>query len=193
MIIALDVDGVLLDYADALDRFMAEKFPEWFKGPKTDIYELHKRYDIPPMYMHAIADLFAESERFHTLAPYKNAIPNVRKLYEAGHRIVAVTACLDSEITKRLRYDNLKMHFGNAISEIHYVGVHGSKSDILHKIKPDVFVDDLINHLNGAPESTSKYLMLQPWNKDELFSETNHSGYLDRVVSDLNFLVDMYC
>lgn len=197
MIIALDVDGVLLDYAGSLDLWMRSHF-SYMTPAKQNIYALHERYNIPHLYMEPLANLFAESEHFRTLSPYRNAIPNVRKLYEAGHRLVAVTACNSTEITKKLRYENLEARFGNAISEVHFVGVDRPKREVLAKLRPDAFVDDLPEHIITAPNDTKKFLMEQPWNLEyrrDTYTygrETIIRATGDNVITNLNLLVDKY-
>jgi FMN phosphatase YigB (HAD superfamily) len=169
-LILSDADEVLLCWADA--------FKIWLKDVKQhdiDAVEQHARMEdwlsiTSEQKKSLLIEFNTTYEYFGRLEPYHNAKEYVAKLYEHGYKLVVITACPDDDKTRLARQNNLELHFGPAIGDIHCVGVGFSKKEILQKYEPTFWVEDTTRHaLVGADLGHKSLLINRRHNiRDEL-------------------------
>jgi phosphoglycolate phosphatase-like HAD superfamily hydrolase len=163
-VIALDCDGVLLDfhlgYASAWQRAFGEKPAErdslaYWPMDRWDV----KRLDVPGR------DLFraAFDEHFWTTMPtIEGAKEACHLLNDAGFDLVCVSA-LDLHFeSARLR--NLRDHgfpIERVIATGNFSGERSPKAEAIEDLKPAAFVDDYLPYMRGMPQDVHTALIMR--------------------------------
>lgn len=163
-LIALDADGVLLDfnlgYASVWERVFgrrpAERDPLAY-WPK-DRWEVEALDDAGKVRFRAGFD----AQFWETVPALEGAIDACHRLHDAGYDLVCVSA-LDLEFeSARLR--NLRDH-GFPIERVVATGVgeglRSPKADAIEMLRPEAFVDDYLPFLRGIPGHVHTALVLR--------------------------------
>ena len=135
-----DCDGVLLDWAYSFDKWMKFHFDLEVKD--------YSKYDVGERYqtdwdlldkksgenMFYLPRVFCNSSRIGSLKPLRDSVKYVKKLYEEhGITLDVITSLsLDPE-TQRLRKQNLRKVFGDAIDRIVFLDTGADKDDMLEE------------------------------------------------------------
>lgn len=163
-IIALDADGVLLDYGlayagawhKAFGAYPGERDPlaywpidrwvvERVEGEKLDL--LRRAFD---------------GDFWSSIPPVPGAIEACHNLSDAGYELVCVTAL--PEEFRAARERNLRLH-GFPIDLVHATDnvatAASPKADTLNALKPAVFVDDYLPYFIGVDSAIHRALILR--------------------------------
>ena len=163
-LIALDCDGVLLDfqlgYASAWERAFghapAERDPlAYWPMDRWQVERLTP--ERRPIFRAAFDEQF-----WTTMPPIAGALEACQRLHDAGHELVCVTA-LDLEFeSARLR--NLR-ELGFPIERVFATGnaegERSPKADAIEALNPVAFVDDYIPYMRGLPGHVHTALILR--------------------------------
>lgn len=162
--IALDCDGVLLDfhrgYALAWERAFgvapAERDPlAYWPMDRWQVERLSP--ERRPLFRSAF-----DREFWSSMPPIEGALQACRRLHEAGHELVCVTA-LDEEF-ESARLANLRtlgFPIERVIATGHHEGLRSPKADAIEALDPIAFVDDYIVYMRGLPERVHTALVLR--------------------------------
>lgn len=164
-VIAVDADGVMLNYHEAYRQVWQRAFgylPE-LADPKA-YYPIH-RWKVPLIEPSARAELkrFQDEEFWSTMPAMAGAIDAAIKLHEAGYELVCVTAVPMEYQGARLR--NLQA-LGYPIERV-IAANEGSetgrsiKAAALEVLQPVAFVDDYAPYLRGIPADIHAALVLR--------------------------------
>lgn len=163
-LIALDADGVLLDfhmaYADAWERTFGTYPRE--RDPRA--YWPMDRWDVERLGLFKKARFRAAFDEtlWATMPALEGAVEACHRLHDAGYDLVCVSALEAKYETARLR--NLR-NLGFPIERVVATGNAGSerspKADAIEELKPVAFVDDFLPYLRGIPESVHTALVLR--------------------------------
>ena len=163
-LIALDGDGVLLDYnlayARAWSRF-AGAFPDE-RDPHA--YWPMDRWDVQKLNGDQLAKLrtFFDAEFWACIPAIAGAIEACHRLHDQGYQLVCVTALDDRFVQARLK--NLRDH-GFPIEKVyavsHQMGPPSPKAQIIEEIQPVAFVDDFLPYMAGIRSETHTALILR--------------------------------
>lgn len=188
MRIALDVDGVLVNYRLAYAKRWQRAFGVLPAVKNPNGYKLWDHLDIeyldPKRLEHF--ESFNDSEYWTTMPIIPSALQACHDLHAAGHELIAVTACPYWFADERA--ENLKAF---PLTEIYCVGneesrgrthVISPKAEILAELKPDSFVDDFIDYFSGVDRSITRYLIDKPKN---FITGLVRMDEIDQVVEDL--------
>lgn len=150
-VIVLDVDGVLLSFTPAFD--MAAEICLGKKAiDKTDNgmtqYDLRKRIGINNDEVERVLQFMMDSGMYAEFKALDGAKEAVKRIKQAGFKIIVCTALPES--AKEMRLLNLKDVLDLVPDEIYCVGMGMSKAAALEQIRPDVYVDDRIEYLRQA-------------------------------------------
>lgn len=171
--ILVDCDGVLLNW---LDPFLEDRsinfrqFEDYGKHSAGHLDEL--------------IETFNNSARIGYLPSIPGAIKGIARLKDAGYEIHCVTSCGVSVYANRLRFDNIRRHFENAITYIHILPLGSNKYDFLkanYENSEYFFVEDnvdnchvavdlgiqpilLTQHYNASTPLTEDILRASDWN-----------------------------
>lgn len=162
MRIAIDADGVLLNYREgygmAWERAFGKKPP--IKHPEG--YHATHYWDVPTLdfkeYQHFSRVGFCE-EIWETMPALEGAVEACEILQEKGFELHCVTAL--SPKWQAARAKNLESH-GFKFTAVHAVGSDADGNPKLKKLtelKPDAFVDDYLGYMQGVPDNVWKALI----------------------------------
>jgi phosphoglycolate phosphatase-like HAD superfamily hydrolase len=162
--IALDADGVLLDfhlgYASAWQRafghFPAERDPL--------AYWPIDRWHVPRLDLAGRARFRSafDQEFWASLPPIAGALQACHQLNEAGFELVCVSA-IDKEF-EDARLQNLQdlgFPIQRVIATGHSTGDRSPKADAIESLAPVAFVDDFLPYMRGLPTSVHTALILR--------------------------------
>ncbi|GAA4414797.1 HAD family hydrolase [Quisquiliibacterium transsilvanicum] len=163
-LIALDADGVLLDfhlgYAGAWERAFGERPRE--RDPLAywpmDRWEVDRLDEAGRARMRAVLD-----EHFwSTMPPLPGAVDACHRLHDAGFELVCVSALESAYEAARLR--NLRDR-GFPIERVIATGnaseTRSPKADAIEALRPVAFVDDYLPYLRGVPGQVHTALVLR--------------------------------
>lgn len=163
-IIALDADGVLLDfhlaYAEAWERafgqYPAERDPRAYWPMdrwQVERLGLFKR----SRFKAEFGDLF-----WSTVPAIAGAVESCHRLHDAGHDLVCVSA-LDARFeAARLRnLRALNFPIERVVATGNAETVRSPKADAIEDLKPVAFVDDYLPYLRGIPDEVHTALVLR--------------------------------
>jgi phosphoglycolate phosphatase-like HAD superfamily hydrolase len=163
-IIALDGDGVLLDYHTAYQQAWGKAFGDIPKVKDPLAYWPKDRYEVRHLTgsdLHYFRSFFNE-EFWSTIPPIERAVEACKNLKEQGFELVCLTA-LDHQF-KDARLSNL-MDCGFPIEQVittpSKVGSMSPKADILRDINAIAFVDDYLPYFGGVSRSIHKALIMR--------------------------------
>ena len=114
-IIVTDVDGVLLNWVQSYDVWMAKRGYE-FQEEHRYKYDMALRYNVSKEEAWRSIRTFNESAAIRNLAPFRDAVKYVRKLHdEHGYVFHIITSLTTDEDACQLRIENLENIFGKHI------------------------------------------------------------------------------
>lgn len=151
--IALDVDGVLLNFMEEFDRVVRQIVGEHIVVKPDELnlthYDVFKRYGITDEVKDSIFKYMIENRNYASLKPLEGVKEALEAIKAEGFKIYLVTAL--PEAAREMRLENLKTMLDFIPDEIHCVGMGMSKEEKLKEIRPDIFIDDRIDYLASAP------------------------------------------
>lgn len=152
---ALDVDGVLLEFMPAFDKAaeicLNRTITPQKDEDKMDFYHLGKRVNATQDEVDVILEYMQTSRMYANLKAFDGAREAVAQIEQADFSIYIVTAL--PEKARDMRLENLEKALGLIPTDIYCVGMGKSKADALHELRPDVFIDDRVDYLSCAPSS----------------------------------------
>ena len=171
-VILTDCDGVLLNWADSFDAWMARR--GHFAQGDVRLYSQEKRYDLPDVDVRRLIRDFNASANIGFLPPLYDSLKYVRKLYEEfGYKFLVVTSLSTDPHAQKLRTKNLSEIFGSEVFEdFIYLGCGADKNKPLKqlsKIYPNAWwlEDKIKNALCGRDFGLEPILMAHPYTKME--------------------------
>ena len=163
-LIALDADGVLLDfhhgYAEAWQRAFGERPAE--RDPLA--YWPMDRWEVERLSGEALRHFgrhFDEHFWLH-LPPLPGAVEACHRLADAGFELVCVSA-LEARF-EHARLQNLRrleFPIERVIATGHTAGERSPKADAIATLRPLAFVDDYLPYLRGVPDDVHRALVLR--------------------------------
>lgn len=171
-VLALDVDGVLLDYLGGFVPWLKEQGHHVTKeAHEVDDWDLSNI--LPHCDVKQTVELigqFSMSEQFGRLTPLpgaQSAVAQLRKEFP-DLSIVAITSAGTSQETERLRRANLALH-SFELDEVTVLPLGGDKRTNLAALpKHSVFVDDLMKNIHVAESvGMPSILYRQPYNAQD--------------------------
>ncbi len=162
--IALDGDGVLLDYSTAYARAWQRAFGERPVLQDAQAYWPMDRWGIPRLTGTALERLRSvfDEEYWSTIPAVPGAVEACHILESHGHQLVCVTAL--SERFAAARAKNLS-DLGFPIAQVTTTGndasVRSPKAAALAALKPVAFVDDYAPYMVGVDGSIHKALIIR--------------------------------
>ncbi|MDR0214589.1 MAG: HAD family hydrolase [Comamonas sp.] len=163
-LIALDADGVLLDYNLAYATAWQRAFGERPALRNPQAYWAMERWDVPqlgPALREQFRAVF-DVQFWSTVPALAGAVDACHRLRAAGFELVCVSALQPQYAKARLA--NLRSH-GFPIEQVVATSNDASgsspKACALAQLQPVAFVDDYLPYFHGVPESIHKALVLR--------------------------------
>lgn len=130
-VILVDVDGVLLDWVFAFERWMTKHG----YTRKNDDYDIGVRFGIEHHEKERLVRMFNESAWIRKLPPLRDAIKYVKKLHQDhGYIFHAITSLSNDEYAQHLRTKNLRELFGDTVFDKYVYLDTGADKD--YALKP---------------------------------------------------------
>lgn len=152
--IALDVDGVLLNFTESFDKaaeiVLKRKLTIHRDEFLHDHYHLAKRIDVDIDTVENILQYMLDSKMYANFTPLPGVKEALKNIKDRGYEISIVTALPES--AKEMRLENLQNALGFTPDRCFFVGMGKSKEAALKELRPDIFVDDRIEYLANAPQ-----------------------------------------
>lgn len=176
--IVMDVDQVLLDHTGRLREYFNQRFDKHITG-QPGFWDDFNWLGVGshPEFLDVIRE-FSEDYQFGTLDALPGADVVLHSLRNDDFKLVAVTACGTSELTKSLRLVNLFHRFGDIFDEVHFVEFNATKlsifKDIQTRYEVEAFIDDKPENVQDilyGSDIPKVILMKAPHNR--AFRETN--------------------
>jgi hypothetical protein len=162
--IALDCDGVLLDfnlaYATAWSRFAGSHPAE--RDPQA--YWHFDRWDVERLSGDRLELLrtYYDEDHWASIPAIAGALLACQRLHDAGYELVCVSALEERFANARLR--NLREH-GFPIEKVfatgNLPGPRSPKAQIIDDLKPLAFVNDFLPYMSGIRSETHTALILR--------------------------------
>ncbi|MBA3056690.1 MAG: HAD family hydrolase [Gammaproteobacteria bacterium] len=163
-LIALDADGVLLDYnlayATVWGRFAGADPAE----RDANAYWHIDRWDVERLTGERLAQfrVLFDAEFWTSIPPIAGAIEACQRLHEHDHELVCVSALDDVFAEARLKnLRNLGFPIERVFATGNLPGERSPKAQIIDEIKPVAFVDDYLPYMSGIRDETHTALILR--------------------------------
>lgn len=165
-LILTDVDGVLLNWSDAMDDWLSSH--NYIKGDAVD-YDLAVSYNMEKNEKRRVVRMFNESVRGINLPPHKDAVKYVRKLREEhGFMFKAITSFSNDRLAQRGREDNLERVFGFRFDDVLCLGTGDDKDFALmpYRNTGAIWIEDKVENAElGVHMGLNVFLMRHEWSK----------------------------
>jgi phosphoglycolate phosphatase-like HAD superfamily hydrolase len=188
-LIALDADGVLLNYHEAYAQAWARAFGTRPLLADPLAYWPQDRWGVPVLALDARQRLKAEmQEEFWTTMPaLDGAIEACKRLVAAGHDLICVSALRPQFASARL--ENIR-RLGFPIDRVIAAPLASNqtaspKAKALSDLRPAAFVDDYLPYLKGVPETIHRALVMRQPNgspnsgEDMVLADSTHADLRD--------------
>lgn len=187
-IIALDADGVLVNYHDAYANAWTKAFGERPAVQDPNAYWPMDRWEVRRLDGDELAAFRAcfDTEFWSTIPAIAGAVEACHDLVAAGYELICVTAMEMHFEAARLR--NLQNHgfpISRVIATSNVLSDVSPKAATLHALGPEAFVDDYLPYMRGIPEEIHAALVLREPN-----GSPNRGDGLQRVDSKHADLAD---
>jgi phosphoglycolate phosphatase-like HAD superfamily hydrolase len=162
--LALDADGVLLDYNQAYAALWERAFGVRPLERDPEAYWARDRFGLAPLEAAELAHFRSHfGEAFWAAVPaLPGAVAACEALVSAGYELVCVSALPPEFADTRLR--NLRGH-GFPIERVlatgHDAGTRSPKADAINALAPLAFVDDYLPYMRGVAATVHKALVMR--------------------------------
>lgn len=163
-VVALDADGVLLDYHASYRDAWARAFGEPPALRDHQAYWPMDRWEVRRLVDQELAQFRAcfDETFWSTIPAIEGAVDACHALRNAGIRLVCVSAIHAEFRDARLR--NLK-DAGFPIDEMidtgNEIGIESPKASAIRSLNPVAFIDDYLPYMRGVPEHVHTALILR--------------------------------
>jgi phosphoglycolate phosphatase-like HAD superfamily hydrolase len=163
-VIALDADGVLLDFHLAYAAAWQRAFGHYPEERDPLAYWPMDRWRVPRLGMFRRRRFKSEFGEYFwsSVPPLEGAVQACHQLREAGFDLVCVSA-LDSRFeAARLRnLRSLDFPIERVIATGNNDIERSPKADAVEDLRPEAFVDDYLPYFRGVPDSVHRALVLR--------------------------------
>jgi phosphoglycolate phosphatase-like HAD superfamily hydrolase len=163
-LIALDADGVLLDFHLAYARAWERAFGAIPAERDPDAYWPHHRYAVTRLEAPELTHFLAHFDEpfWASVPPMPGAREACERLAGAGFELVCVTALEKRFEAARLRnLQALGFPIDRVIATGNATGERSPKAEAIAELQPAAFADDYLPYLRGLPTSVHTALILR--------------------------------
>lgn len=163
-LIALDCDGVLLDYGSAYGRAWTQAFGQVLSLKNSDAYWPMDRWGVPRLSGSELERFRAAFDQsfWSSIPAISGAVDACQKLIDAGFVLICVTALDKRNLDPRKRnLSNLGFPLSDVIATPHKADGRSPKADVLNELRPAAFVDDFAPYLRGVDGAIHKALIVR--------------------------------
>ncbi len=192
-ILAIDADGVLLDYSDAYRHAWARAFGELPALNNPNAYWPQERWGVRQLVGDELTHFRNQfdTQFWLSIPAVTGAVDACNRLHEAGFELVCVTALAPQFADARqLNLLSLGFPIYRVIATDKDVIDVSPKAQALFELQPMAFIDDYAPYFSGVPEFIHKALI----DRDQDGSPNNISGerHYDSTHCNLNEFADYW-
>jgi 5' nucleotidase, deoxy (Pyrimidine), cytosolic type C protein (NT5C) len=193
-IIAIDADGVLLNYNLAYASAWSKAFGEFPQERDPEAYWAYDRWAVERLSGYALNYFrsFFDEEFWSSIPIIEGADVACEMLVRRGHELVCVTAMEARYSAARKRnLQRLNLPISDVISVEHHANGVSPKATVLNELQPAAFVDDYLPYFYGVDASVYRCLVTRERN-----GSPNHEHPYDSVSScqpDLLHFAKSWC
>jgi phosphoglycolate phosphatase-like HAD superfamily hydrolase len=186
-LIALDGDGVLLDYNLAYAKAWEKATGKYPMERDFHAYWAVDRWHVEKLSGKRLEQFRAcfDVDFWSNIPPLGSSVEACHRLHEQGYDLVCVTALSEDLADARLR--NLRKH-GFPIEKVfptaHSQQGRSPKADVLEQLRPKAFVDDYLPYMLGVSGGVHKALVLREPNGSPNVGQ--HLNAVDSTHADLS-------
>lgn len=163
-VIALDADGVLLDFHLAYARAWERAFGQFPAERDAQAYWPMDRWDVPRLGFFGKRRFKAvfDEQFWSTVPAIEGALEACHRLHDAGFALVCVSA-LDERF-EEARSRNLRelgFPLERVIATGHREAARSPKADAIEAVGAQVFVDDYLPYFRGIPNAVHAALIVR--------------------------------
>ena len=163
-LIALDGDGVLLDYNLAYAKAWEKATGKYPAERDLHAYWAIDRWDVERLSGARLEQFRAcfDVDFWRSIPPLASSVEACHRLHEQGYDLVCVTAL--PEYLAHARLQNLRKHdfpIEKVLPTAHSKEGRSPKADVLEQLSPAAFVDDYLPYMLGVKGSVHKALVLR--------------------------------
>lgn len=161
-IIAIDADGVMLDYNLAFKNIYKLAYGQDLKMTDPNAYHATNMWGLPKLEKETLSEFYKQShkhEMWKKMPAISDAVKAVNSLAKMGYEIVCVTSMPTEYESHRL--ENLQsLGFPiNRVIATSRVGKENPKRKAIEELKPVYFIDDLQKNFEGITGDTKLVLI----------------------------------
>lgn len=163
-VIALDADGVLLDFHLAYAGAWQCTFGDYPAERDAQAYWPMDRWDVPRLgFLRKRRFKAAFDEQFwSSVPPIDGALEACQRLHDAGFALVCVSALEERfEAARRHNLRELGFPIERVIATGHRETRRSPKADAIEAVGAKVFVDDYLPYFRGIPDGVHAALILR--------------------------------
>lgn len=163
-IIALDADGVLLDYSTAYAKAWERAFSAHPIERDASAYWPMDRWTVERLSGPRLEQFRAcfDDAFWSTIPAIPGALEACHAMHDAGHRLVCVSALgLSFEAARLRNLRTLGFPIERVVATGDTVGLESPKASALRSLKPVAFVDDYLPYFRGLPAGIHGALVLR--------------------------------
>lgn len=163
-LIALDADGVLLDFHLAYAAAWQRAFGAYPRERDPQAYWPIDRWDVERLDAVRRAQFRIQFDEYFwsTCPPLPGAVDACHRLVDAGFELVCVSALEHEHGPARLRnLRDLNFPIQRVIATGNSTGERSPKADAIEELNPMAFVDDFLPYLRGIPAQVHTALVLR--------------------------------
>ena len=165
-IILTDVDESVLKFAGPFEAWLKDTKGARLAVPLIRTYCVKTALGISETETRALLKEFYATEIMDNQPPEDCAAEVLPRLYKAGYRFVAITACGTDEAFRKRRWRALEQAFGFPWEDVITVNWVEPKKPHLAKFEPTVWVEDNATHAqDGADVGHDAYLIDRAYNR----------------------------
>jgi len=191
-LIVVDVDEVLLHYIQPFLSYCKSLGWEVCPNSEQDSYDMTSWFS-----EHDIWGVMTRDELvclINEFNDYPRALPPLEWSQDMLHDIkysadiIALSSFGGTEQTKQFRKDYLNVLYPDVFKDIILIGLGECKKKYLEELKPDIYVEDSLQHATSAKELGIKCILIEtPYNKG---CDTSHytKDWLDAACKIMNTL-----
>jgi len=170
MKIYTDCDGVLLDWYGHFEIWMGKRgYPVKRRPNNLDGTTLMETYDISKEVHDELTEEFNSSAWIGFVPPLRDSVKYVRELFETkGVTFHVISSMGTDKFAHKLRTENLKRFYGEAITDFTYIPIFHSKEEVLSEWKNNGFFwieDKPRNAQTGVDLGYTSILMNHSYNQ----------------------------
>lgn len=183
-----DADGVCLDFTSGLHDFMLNEVGVKASELEPLLFDYSNCYPYTPNLIDRIKDFVNSRDYFSKIKAYPEAIEALTKYKnQINGEIRIITACGKNQETVDARIECIERELPGLVSDVVFCNFGSCKSDLLAKMPPSIFMDDLFSVCQNVSQKSDHLVFLINQKYNSKPTKNDHSDLtFNRINSPLD-------